>query len=59
MLKQLSGGKIISINALAPGDMDAEMCANMTQERKDETTVRLMALIWLNNQIFNTGAYTV
>lgn len=51
--------KIININALAPGYMDAEMCANMTQERKDETTVRLMALIWLNNQIFNTGAYTV
>jgi len=39
-------GRNININALAPGYMDTEMCANMTQERKDETTVRIPAGRW-------------
>ena len=30
----------ICCNAIAPGYMDTEMCANMTQERKDECTDR-------------------
>ena len=39
-------GRGININALAPGYMDTEMCANMTQERKDECTVRIPAGRW-------------
>ena len=39
-------GRKININAVAPGYMDTEMCANMTQERKDETTVRIPAHRW-------------
>lgn len=39
-------GRNININALAPGYMDTEMCANMSQERKDETTVRIPAGRW-------------
>lgn len=39
-------GRGININALAPGYMDTEMCANMTQERKDETTVRIPQGRW-------------
>ena len=31
----------ICCNAIAPGYMDTEMCANMTQERKDECTARI------------------
>ena len=33
----------ICCNAIAPGYMDTEMCANMTQERKDECTARIPA----------------
>ncbi|WP_207759977.1 MULTISPECIES: SDR family NAD(P)-dependent oxidoreductase [Bifidobacterium] len=36
----------ICVNAIAPGYMDTEMCANMTQERKDECTVRIPANRW-------------
>ena len=36
----------ININALAPGYMDTEMCANMTQARKDETTLRIPQGRW-------------
>jgi 2-dehydro-3-deoxy-D-gluconate 5-dehydrogenase len=39
-------GRNININALAPGYMDTEMCANMTQSRKDETTLRIPAGRW-------------
>lgn len=39
-------GRGININALAPGYMDTEMCANMSQERKDETTVRIPQGRW-------------
>ena len=39
-------GRNININALAPGYMDTEMCANMTQERKDETSKRIPAVRW-------------
>lgn len=39
-------GRNININALAPGYMDTEMCANMTQDRKDETTVRIPQGRW-------------
>lgn len=39
-------GRGININALAPGYMDTEMCANMTQARKDETTVRIPQGRW-------------
>ena len=39
-------GRGININALAPGYMDTEMCANMTQERKDETSKRIPAVRW-------------
>lgn len=39
-------GRGIHINALAPGYMDTEMCANMTQERKDETSKRIPAIRW-------------
>lgn len=36
----------ICCNAIAPGYMDTEMCANMTQERKDECTARIPAGRW-------------
>ncbi|KAB1435720.1 SDR family oxidoreductase [Candidatus Galacturonibacter soehngenii] len=36
----------ININAIAPGYMDTEMCANMTKERKDETSKRIPAGRW-------------
>ena len=36
----------ICCNAIAPGYMDSEMCANMTQERKDECTKRIPAGRW-------------
>lgn len=36
----------ICVNAIAPGYMDTEMCANMTQERKDECTKRIAAGRW-------------
>lgn len=39
-------GRNININAVAPGYMDTEMCANMTQERKDETTARIPSGRW-------------
>lgn len=39
-------GRNININALAPGYMDTEMCANMTQARKDETTARIPQGRW-------------
>lgn len=39
-------GRGININALAPGYMDTEMCANLTQARKDETTVRIPQGRW-------------
>lgn len=39
-------GRKININALAPGYMDTDMCAGMTQARKDETTVRIPAGRW-------------
>lgn len=39
-------GRGININALAPGYMDTEMCANMSQERKEETTVRIPQGKW-------------
>ncbi len=39
-------GRNININAVAPGYMDTEMTANMTQERKDETTQRIPANRW-------------
>lgn len=39
-------GRNININALAPGYMDTEMCANMTQARKDETTLRIPQGRW-------------
>lgn len=39
-------GRNININALAPGYMDTEMCSNMTQERKDETSKRIPAVRW-------------
>lgn len=39
-------GRGININALAPGYMDTEMCANMTQSRKDETTLRIPQGRW-------------
>lgn len=39
-------GRGININALAPGYMDTEMCANMTQVRKDETTLRIPQGRW-------------
>ena len=39
-------GRNININALAPGYMDTEMCANMTQARKEETTLRIPAGRW-------------
>lgn len=39
-------GRGININALAPGYMDTEMYANMTQARKDETTLRIPQGRW-------------
>lgn len=39
-------GRGINVNALAPGYMDTEMCANMTQARKDETTLRIPQGRW-------------
>lgn len=39
-------GRNININAVAPGYMDTEMCANMSQERKDETSERIPAGRW-------------
>ena len=39
-------GRGININCICPGYMDTEMCANMTQERKDECTVRIPAGRW-------------
>lgn len=39
-------GRGININCLCPGYMDTEMCANMTQERKDECTKRIPAGRW-------------
>lgn len=39
-------GRGININALAPGYMDTEMCANMAQSRKEETTVRIPQGRW-------------
>lgn len=36
----------ICCNAIAPGYMDTEMCANMTQARKDECTARIPAGRW-------------
>lgn len=39
-------GRGININALCPGYMDTEMCANMTQARKDECTKRIPQGRW-------------
>lgn len=39
-------GRNININALCPGYMDTEMCANMTQARKDECAQRIPAGRW-------------
>ena len=39
-------GRGININAICPGYMDTEMCANMTQERKDECTKRIPVGRW-------------
>ncbi len=39
-------GRHININCICPGYMDTEMCANMTQARKDECTVRIPAGRW-------------
>lgn len=39
-------GRNININAICPGYMDTEMCANMSQARKDETTPRIPAGRW-------------
>jgi len=39
-------GRGININALAPGYMDTEMCANMLQSRKDEVTLRIPQNRW-------------
>lgn len=39
-------GRNININCICPGYMDTEMCSNMTQERKDECTVRIPAGRW-------------
>lgn len=36
----------ICCNVIAPGYMDTEMCANMTQARKDECTARIPAARW-------------
>jgi 2-deoxy-D-gluconate 3-dehydrogenase len=39
-------GRNININAIAPGYMDTEMTANMTQARKDEVADRIPAGRW-------------
>lgn len=39
-------GRNININCICPGYMNTEMCANMTQERKDECTLRIPAGRW-------------
>ena len=39
-------GRGIHINAICPGYMDTEMCANMSQERKDECTKRIPQGRW-------------
>ncbi len=39
-------GRGININAICPGYMDTEMCANMSQERKDECTKRIPQGRW-------------
>ena len=39
-------GRGIHINALAPGYMDTEMCANMTQDRKVATSKRIPQVRW-------------
>ena len=39
-------GRNININCICPGYMDTEMCANTTQARKDECTVRIPAGRW-------------
>ena len=39
-------GRGIHSTALAPGYMDTEMCANMTQDRKDETSKRIPQVRW-------------
>jgi len=39
-------GRGININAICPGYMDTEMCANMTQARKDECTKRIPQGRW-------------
>lgn len=36
----------ININCICPGYMDTEMCANMTQARKDECALRIPAGRW-------------
>lgn len=39
-------GRNININCICPGYMDTEMCANMTQARKDECAARIPAGRW-------------
>lgn len=39
-------GRNININCICPGYMDTEMCANMTQARKDECAIRIPAGRW-------------
>lgn len=39
-------GRNININCICPGYMDTEMCANMTQARKDECATRIPAGRW-------------
>ena len=39
-------GRGININAICPGYMETEMCANMSQERKDECTKRIPQGRW-------------
>lgn len=39
-------GRNININCICPGYMDTEMCANMTQARRDECTARIPAGRW-------------
>lgn len=39
-------GRKININAICPGYMDTEMCANMSQERKNECTLRIPQGRW-------------
>ena len=42
----LTAQTITSAATSSPGYMDTEMCANMTQERKDECTARIPAGRW-------------